>query len=124
MKKAITVIVSTLGPFLTVAGVVGGVLLFNHWPSVELKVAAVGLGLAVASTGIGYIFAAISANDASNADQRLDEIEARLDGIERSIQAIDPHPAPKGWVRALFYETQQTETKAVTGTSLAHADSD
>lgn len=123
-ETAQVIVKGVLGGGLGVLGIVVGIWLGIVWPSDELKVAGVAFGVTVASVGIGFVFSAMSSNDAANTDQRLDEIEARLDGIERSAQAIDSRPAPKGWVRALFYETQPKETKAVTDTPLAQPDSD
>lgn len=115
--KAIVVV----GLFLAVLGLVAAVWLSIVWSSIELKVAGVALGLTALSLGMSYIFSAIAANDATNTDQRLDEIEARLDGIERSLQTIDSRPLPKGWVRALFYETHPTASTPATDVSSGRA---
>lgn len=74
----------------------------------EMKVALVGFGVTVAGIGVSYILSGIATREASNADQRFDDIERRLDNIEAAVQATNGHPVPKGWVRALFYESPQT----------------
>lgn len=80
--------------------------------SLEMQVALVGLGATAAAVGISNIFSAISAREAENADQRFDDIEKRLDYIEAAVLEMSNRPAPKGWVRALFYESPNGPDKA------------
>lgn len=100
--------------------VIGGILGFGGlgiaaWSlaqttSVEMQVALVGLGVTAAAIGISNILSVISAREAENADQRLRDIEKRLDYIEASVSEMSNHPVPKGWVRALFYESLTAAT--------------
>nr|WP_157797307.1 hypothetical protein [Microbacterium barkeri] len=101
MKGANTVI----GALLGVGGLAVAIWSLTQAFSVEMKVALVGLGVTVAAVGISNILSVISARVGENADQRLDDIEKRLDNIEVAIRAANSRPMPKRWVRALFYKT-------------------
>jgi len=96
---------------ITIGGILGcGGLGIAAWSlaqttSVEMQVALVGLGATAAAIGISNILSVISARESENADQRFDDIEKRLDYIEASVSEIRNRPLPKGWVRALFYES-------------------
>ena len=96
---------------ITIGGILGfGGLGIAAWSlaqttSVEMQVALVGLGATAAAIGISNILSVISTREAENADQRFDAIEKRLDYIEASISEMSNRSLPKGWVRALFYES-------------------
>lgn len=121
VKGLFTKVIIGVGVFLVVMGIVTAVWLLNLWPSMEMKIAGVALGLTVLSLGMGYIFSAMSVTDANNTELRLEVIEARLDSIERSIQATGGLPVPKGWVRALFYDTSPSVPMPATSSASSQA---